>query len=356
MSLRSIVAFAQAHFAGPSLVPDETSSSDSESLAPKLVDAIRRPQMPHWLRQPASGSLIPLPSDHRWKISGPIDRLEREPDPQSMGIDTLAFYLPFHFYRTRWGIYVRSSGVAALARVLKGVPLTLGDEEYLYQAHEILFEHELFHAAAEIACARAEIVCRVGLYHPYYAHGPAAEHEEALANASAVRPNDDRSAPIRRLMAWMRRGGPGYREFHRWTKSSSFSRGLSRAAHHIVAPLPAPKPSASGPPLDFLFRGYYLYNVPTTEVVDEDLSGLSLLRPFPRKYGIQVLVHSNDHNPPHIHISVSPDEPDTRYAWPSLTPLKSNPALPRSKEKSLHRYIEEMRDAIEERVQAVYGT
>jgi hypothetical protein len=32
--------------------------------------------------------------------------------------DVLAYYLPFHFYRNRWGIYINASGALELARCL----------------------------------------------------------------------------------------------------------------------------------------------------------------------------------------------------------------------------------------------
>lgn len=75
----------------------------------------------------------------------------RAPNPP---IDTLAYYLPFHTHGSDWGIYLRESGVLAVAAILKGSRLDPGDSTFIVRGREILLNHELFHFQAEVACAR----------------------------------------------------------------------------------------------------------------------------------------------------------------------------------------------------------
>lgn len=97
--------------------------------------------------------LIELP-EHG--IDGSLPRVTRP----EFGADSLAFYLPFHFYRTVWGIYIWSGGVLHLAVKLKAGVLVPGDEHLLVLATKILVEHELFHFMVEVSSGRAELVAR----------------------------------------------------------------------------------------------------------------------------------------------------------------------------------------------------
>lgn len=95
-------------------------------------------------------------------------------------------------------------------------------------------------------------------------------------------------------------------------------------------------------------------SVPLVRVNDLGSSAASVLRPFPKAYGMQVLVHSNEHPPPHVHIQV--DGRDyTRYAWPSLQPLKGDAALPGQVRRALNRYVKKYGASIDERVRIVYA-
>ena len=82
---------------------------------------------------------------------------------------------------------------------------------------------------------------------------------------------------------------------------------------------------------------------------------MSVLRPFPNAYGMQVVVHTNDHPPPHIHIFIPPGGRETRYKWPELQPLKGDPPLQRSAEKALRRYLDAYGDEIREKLNSVYA-
>ncbi|MDC0936200.1 hypothetical protein OAS39_07920, partial [Pirellulales bacterium] len=171
------------------------------------------------------------------------------------------FYLPYHFYSTRWGIYLKASGIIRVASLLKdgmlkgGLP-SIGDDDLLHLAQRILCEHEFFHFVAETACARAEVVAKKRLYDLYYPHPFAAPHEEALANAhSFLKALVGQPGPVKKIVgAWMAGQGPGYRDYKLWLPRGRFDHGCRRAAHHMLetigrtslpSAMTGPLPSAS---------------------------------------------------------------------------------------------------------------
>jgi hypothetical protein len=335
-------------------VPRDPDADTSESQGlPDLKTAYvsRRPQYPDWLRAPEPNQIFERNEAGPWRIEGAMEDVQPPLDVDRIGADALAFYLPFHFYREKWGIYIRESGVAYLAEVLKGRQLQSGDEGYLAIAEDVLYDHELFHAFVEIACSRAEIIAGTALYCVYYATAEAAEHEEAMANARSIRWRD---SPVnKQLGRWMERQGPGYRDFAKWMDERLFARGTNRAARFMLDRLSFPKLPASGPSHGFLFQGVDRFKVPVRLIADRR-SEAFLLGPFPKAYGLQVFVHSNDHPPQHVHIQCPPGEKDTRYRWPDLVPLDGDKPLSRDGRKSLDKYIAKHGDQIAERIRAVY--
>lgn len=162
MSLTKLVQFAQENFAAAPDVSDAwangaTRDSDFVTLAPP-----RRPRspVPDWIRDRRREQDLPGDISHPWRIEGPLPRSQPPPDVDVVGPDALAFYIPFHFYRQGWGIFIRMSGVVYLASILKGGELGPGDERFLNVAEAFLHEHELFHSAVEIASTRAELLAR----------------------------------------------------------------------------------------------------------------------------------------------------------------------------------------------------
>ena len=346
MTLKSLVAFAQQNFA----------SFDGLSNAEVALPIQPRPPLPSWLSSDSTFEEFPYEAEC-WIIEGNANLPKPPANVSSLGADALAFYLPFHFYREGWGIYVLSSGVLHLASVLKGGALRAGDEAYLEVADWILIEHEQFHANTEIAATRAELVSRQSLYRPYFRDSVAAPHEEALANANAIRwaltSNEDPLDVQPNLETWMKRQGPGYCDYHRWVSSRLFTSGLEKTGRHLVKPLPAPTPKSGSTPHTFLFRGARRYKMPVTRFHDLSRGNVSILRPFPKAHGLQVLVHTNDHPPAHIHIRANGLE--TRYEWKTLKPLKGDAQLSNSAEKSLQRYLEMHRADIHRKLVKVYG-
>ena len=355
MSLSTLVAFAQMSFGAQSKTTDEPSESlasgarDSDVLSP-------RSSIPDWLRARRPDDEAPVDSGHQWRIHGEISSPPPPPDVDRVGPDALAFYVPFHFY-TDWGIYIRDSGVKYLAFVLKGSPLIPGDEEYLVGAEWILNLHEMWHAATEIACTRAELFARRSLYREYFFNEDASVHEEALANAHAIRKGFDEDTEAAKLNVehWMRGLGPGYRHFDKWIPRPAFSRGQNVAARFMTAGLPGPRPKASGAPHQFLFRGAHSYrSMPVTRIVDSESNDASVVRPFPRDLGMRAFVYSNDHEPAHFHIETLARDFKTRYLWPSLEPYEGNPGLTGKKAKAFDKYWRKYKDGIVSKLRKVY--
>jgi hypothetical protein len=73
----------------------------------------------------------------------------------SNGVDTLAWYTPWHFSLENWGIYIRSRGIEILAIKLHkaGIPWQVAPKHAL----SMLIEHELGHFKAEVLVSTHEI-------------------------------------------------------------------------------------------------------------------------------------------------------------------------------------------------------
>ena len=362
MSLATLVAFAQASFGSLSehTRDDGSGNEDQPDAIGRIsTDALLpRQGLPGWVRQRTAEQEVPSDGQHPWRIERPITPQRPPPDVNALGADALAYYAPFHFYREGWGIFIRQSGVVYLAEFLKGEPLQEGDEQYLDVAENILLQHEWHHAATEIACTRAELTARRPVYQPYFSNSAAAEHEEALANARAISWvfRKDPLGVRPRAELWMRGQGPGYRDYSSWLSARSFSGGINKAAVFMADILPKKGPRADSSLHTFLFRGTYLYQtMPVTRVIDPVSKGVGVLRPFPKEYGVRVLVHTNEHPPPHIHVQVLSGGEETRYAWPELRPLPKNKPLPGPAEKNLKLYVDKHGTDIGAKLSAVYG-
>jgi hypothetical protein len=344
-------------------------------------DRIDRAPVPGWLA-PGQGSPVP-PGGHVVIEDGA---------PPGAGLGgplvhhrDLAFYLPFHFYgQGTWGIYLRASGVAALARDVAGSAWSGGgpaDQSWVALAESVLFEHERFHFLTEMACASMELVAEGVLplgapaYADYFRDREATALEEALCNAHALRAATRGRAGLRKsVAAWMSSQGPGYNSFGAFLGRESFQRGQRGLAERMVANLPqrygwgkggvvagrrgtpiervrpAPVPGA---PLEFLFPVSKGLRAPTRYVLDAP--NVDVLRPFPAHGGVKVETHSREHPPPHIHVEIPPGKPLTRLVWPSLEPVPGDPAPSRAERRKIDDYLRIFGKGVDERVRAVYG-
>lgn len=378
----SIIDFAQRRFGANGGVPP---------------DIIVRPRLPDWVSDVLAGRVGSVDT-----TAGTGERVVRiEPDdviaeeqPGHAPIDSgrggdasapdlLAFYLPFHYYTTDWGIYIRARGVLSLARRFDERGTGIHSEQ-LAAAYAILLEHERCHFAAEYAASRIEVVTAYGCYDPYFSYAAAAPHEEALANSYALTALR-RNAGLRHLAAvaesWMGAQGPGYCDFADWLPPNKTA-GERLATVHMstaqadawhkthaqasttapVKPGGVPSPMPAGVvnrlhggqhPADFLFRRPAIRQAPVVLVIEPGVPWVRVGKPFPKEYGLQIYVYSNDHKPPHIHIDCPPGSFRTRYTWPDLRPLPGDSALRSSEEKHLRQYMSVHRQAIARRVAAI---
>jgi hypothetical protein len=248
MNLTELVDWASRTFGQPS------------AGAPHLAPRQPRPQEPAWLPQAASlpdranepsgvgpsanewdvllGSANDRPAIEDDRRHTPLADVPAESlgDVHAAGADVLAFYRPFHFYPKGWGIYVRASGMAYLARVLKGAPLATSDTRMLRSAYEVLVEHEYGHFLCEAVAALGEVGHLRPWYVPYFSNPNAASIEEGFCNALALKRVGGRSlASVRaRLGAWMAAQGDGYGKFASYTSTAGARRGRDQLARAMV--------------------------------------------------------------------------------------------------------------------------
>ena len=143
---------------------------------------------------------------------------------------------------------------------------------------------------------------------------------------------------------------PGYCDFSKWLPPA-FTKGQRELVDNIrvialaectmsLCDSPLPRPVIVNLATEFLFRGAPTRRVPVYIVLDQSVPWVRVARPFPKQFGLQVLVHYNDHNPPHIHIECPPGTDRCRYKWPELTPYGKDSPLRGKNEELLRKYVE----------------
>lgn len=344
-----------------------------------------RPRLPGWI-EGSIGNAIEIEKDDYFILEGPPYPIDEDAQKEATIEEYFAYYLPFHFYKKDWGIYIRALGIEQLAAILN-----INDPKI---AKDILFYHELFHFITELAVSRVEskldrpiyslsgfssgALLRKGLF-GYFFDSQASLLEESLANAysyNSLRKSNRRQL-LRELYNWMRGLAPGYRDFYRWI-GKKFDKGLENNVDIIKNICKKFFLKSDGLyigwlniPIDkdekfFISQKNYLKRLeknptsifflkggiypPTYFVIDISGSRLLLVKPFPKKYGIQIFVHANDHKPPHIHIWLIKNNIETKYEWPVLQPLPGCMKLPRKYKKSLENYVQVYGVKIEENI------
>ena len=225
-----------------------------------------------------------------------------------------------------------------------------------HRAELFLTRHELFHAAVEIACTRAELLSRRSLYREFFCDSKGGFLEEALATAQSLRFIDTETEEGVKLFKLMRHQGEGY---------ATLIRGLIRGlqlGQRKVGPNHGPTTRRTEAPhvrvVAYLSvsrrREISLNSPPVTRLDDLGVGSASILRPFPKDFGIQIDVHSRDHPPPHIHVRTLSGEQETRYAWPEMKPLAGNPLLSARDRQNLRKYLARHGDAVERKVKTAY--
>jgi hypothetical protein len=367
-----LIAEVQSRLALPERLPTLPTESTTAPIR-------TRPPLPDWL--PGDRVLALEPED---EITIEADDTSAEgvalPDfayPTQFGedvpsFDALAYYLPFHFYRRRWGIYLLASGVLEVARhVIGSNRVPYRDRWVIGFAARALFLHEFFHHAVEVACSRLEFPLPTAQrgnahYNSYFVDPTAAEDEESLANAYVARSIRRQygaiipPTPLKRsywnLREFMDRQPRPYANYRSYVRDVDFVGGRDLLVTQMYVPW------LSNEPGSLLGASMYFANVtpaaseyPLYLVLDNGSSHLRVARPFPKEYDLQVYVHSNDHKPAHIHVRDLSRDTETHYLWPSLDPYHDDARLPRRKEDSLKAYVSKYSNAIGERITAVYG-
>ncbi|RIH84287.1 hypothetical protein Mrose_02718 [Calidithermus roseus] len=376
MSIHDLVTSVHSLSPPSEQIPPPTSSDSSREGIPPDLEPILRQPVPDWIR-PSEGA--EFPADGKLVVEGEIPLIQGGPPAP---IDELAYYLPFHFYATGWGIYLRASGILQVASML--VSASRGglsfSEDVTNLAAAILLQHERFHFFTEVACARAELLLYSTLYQNYFHDQGATAIEEALANAHAFRTSlrGQAGAVCNQVKQWMLSQGPGYRDFTRCLSPATFTKWrrmaiqrmqlhdsslvLSRSAMRMRGTSVSASPTklrlqprglpAQPMPTEFLFEGVARARAPVFLV--QDIATIGVLRPFPKFAGLRVLVHTRDHPPPHIHVEIPPGRDLTRLEWPSLQPLPGDPVLSGSQRESLNRYLSRYREEIDQKIRQVY--
>jgi hypothetical protein len=159
------------------------------------------------------------------------------------------------------------------------------------------------------------------------------------------------------LTNWMKCQPPGYRDYDRWKGRTGLKRGRSAMATRLHGSVEHWRRGAiknDGDILD-LFRDAEYSKIPVTRIPDARLA-LRSARQFPKAYGLQVSVFSNDHPPPHIHVDFLDGNPTVRVEWPSLQPLRRDRPLSRSERSKLGHYLKMHQQNILHKLRIVFGS
>lgn len=127
MTLEETIAFAQDNFGADTEIPQQPDNG--------------RPPIPTWLEDRGT-TAVEIGADDELETEGDINP-DSDDYLENPGIDALAYYLPFHFYRKGWGTYVRAVGIYALARRISYRGRV--SRTTLNIAFKILIEHERMH-------------------------------------------------------------------------------------------------------------------------------------------------------------------------------------------------------------------
>lgn len=284
------------------------------------------------------------------------------------GSDALAYYAPFHFYKTSvWGIYIPDSSLVYLASAfLNKKVLSTSDSWALRLAYATLWRHEYFHFQAELATTNLELIFGDrNIYRDNFFDRKVLLLEEALANACALdylqsdmtysASYHDVKFFIGCLARWMKSQPEGYRDYDKWLASQGgVLSGLDNYSKQLQQNFIRSRRRGTMPPSNvidiFLLSNFS--KVPVYRI--HDIPGVLRTRPFPRKSGVQVITHSNDHEPPHIHVFFDGESFQEKVLWDSLTQYGSGKPLSKYKKESLEQYLGTFGEEINSRLKKIY--
>lgn len=274
------------HEVRPSDLPPERRRNEIANFEPIVINSIKddRPSHGVSLLDALESNIyipdgdMPFPEDlDLRRLSGRY----REWD----GIETLAWYRPYHYYRD-WGICILDTGIYFIAkRILDCTP----SEEFadrglnllslLRLGFRFLLMHEFFHFMTETACSTIEIshaMNKRSFYRQYQEeiylkpYGENDPLEEALANAFGLK-RMVRSGVYQELKTILKAGPRGYRDFDKYLSKENNAHGIRElmALVHMGKRIPqklGPSSSITMPPMellfDYSFHDYSIGDVP----------------------------------------------------------------------------------------------
>lgn len=155
--------------------------------------------------------------------------------------------------------------------------------------------------------------------------------------------------------SWMKNQGKGYCDFDQWCRSAgTMNKGRARLTsrmHDVSLNHSRNRVNAD------VLRPYEnadYSRVPVVRLHDSRIPWLGTARLFPKAHGIQVMVHTREHPPAHIHVEFLGSEEVVRLAWPSLSPLPGERGLSSREEKNLKAYLDVHRRDIDNKVQRAF--
>ena len=139
------------------------------------------------------------------------------------GIDIVAFYAPFHFFKDYWGIYVVRDmlhGLAWLAYNRVGISKLL-KQEIVHDTLDAVMEHALLHFRVEFLTLLIEAAFMCPVYIPYYYRSRKDSsyslEEEAIANAHML--TKDMPQEVKEVLRELSDASPpGYRDYRHFMR------------------------------------------------------------------------------------------------------------------------------------------
>jgi hypothetical protein len=320
-----------------------------------------------------------------------IDKEGIESQMKDKGIEAIAFYAPYHFFGDRyWGIYYYADATAYFCEELFGKVNT----NTLKRAITIIREHELFHFTIEVMFTMLELIFRTPIYEPLWYDQKAKELEEALATAVKFNKSSGQlKSKLNKLLSTLPNG---YKNYSNYISEQDFKQGLTDLIFPVLRSKlirqnldrvfqelkeltdPSTKDklfqnileffnnfiSLHPSPIYAIFFTHYPYLLPREDVPERllikhgDKWIVSGPR-FPVYNGCKVDVYVGDHEPPHIHIFIPPDEEKGSYYYPSLQPYRKDknvppPPLSNSDKKKLRNYFKKYGNKIVEKLKQAY--
>ncbi len=240
-------------------LPPTPSQAPSRHRYPDLPEEGKVAPLPPTPRPPKEGEAHPdLPVEPRepQQGGGPIVDVpvgSGKPPPAGSSPFVMAWYIPRHFSRTHWGIYISEKGIQSLASNLlwelrrKSYSVPANPVDAVRYATYFLMRHEAFHFTLEVYATGLEAALVSPKYLPYDSIYQSQRYtsawvEEVLANYSALaRAQVGSSDLTSAFLPFVRSQPPGYRDAaallaggYQWTVTES----RNVLANHVVSSSP----------------------------------------------------------------------------------------------------------------------